>query len=136
MAKKSIYGSIRRFGSRHGRKTKFKVGHIESLTKGSTKCPYCRKNGVKKLAIGIFYCIKCKTKFTGRAYTPIRTKRVDQLQEQEEEIIEIEEPQTKEQEKKEKPAEAEPTGEPVKVEAAAEETQEGSDNKIEENKNG
>jgi large subunit ribosomal protein L37Ae len=96
MAKKSMYGSIRRFGSRYGRKTKFKVGHIESLTKSSAKCPYCRKIGVKKIAIGIFYCNKCKTKFTGKAYAPVKARRMEQLQENEDELIPIEASEKKE----------------------------------------
>jgi large subunit ribosomal protein L37Ae len=106
MAKKTIYGSVRRFGSRYGRKPKFKLGHIETVTRTSAKCPYCRKQGVKKLAIGIFYCSKCNTKFTGKAYAPLKSRKAEAGQPEEEEIAEFEE-NPKKKEHKQKP-EAEP----------------------------
>ncbi len=109
MAKRTIYGSVRRFGSRYGRKPKFKLGHIESVTRTSAKCPYCRKPGVKKLAIGIFYCSKCRTKFTGKAYAPLRSKKVETEQAEEEEILEFKEVPKKKKEIKEPKEENEET---------------------------
>jgi len=63
------YGSIKRFGARYGRRVKHKLGKIEEARKLSTQCPYCHKTSVKRLAMGIWFCGKCKSKFTGKAYT-------------------------------------------------------------------
>jgi len=69
MATKTKYPSTKRFGSRYGRKTKFKLGKIEKERKDSKKCPYCLKNKVRRISMGIWFCDKCKNKFTGRAYS-------------------------------------------------------------------
>ncbi len=63
------YGSVKRFGVRYGTKLKGKIAKIESERHLSTKCPHCHYNHVKRLAVGIWYCSKCKNKFTGKAYT-------------------------------------------------------------------
>ena len=64
-------GSVGRFGVRYGRKLKNKVLDIEKIQKSKHTCPYCKKQGgVKRLASGIWYCKKCDTKFTGKAYKP------------------------------------------------------------------
>lgn len=46
-----------------------KVAFIEAEKRSSTKCPYCSYNKVKRLASGIWFCNKCHTKFTGKAYS-------------------------------------------------------------------
>jgi len=69
MALKKL-GSAGRFGSRYGRKIRKKVSEIEKVQKQKHKCPYCKKPGVKRVSIGIWYCSKCKSKFTGKAYEP------------------------------------------------------------------
>ncbi|MEM2138924.1 MAG: 50S ribosomal protein L37ae, partial [Candidatus Woesearchaeota archaeon] len=33
------------------------------------KCPYCKKQGVKRKASGIWECKKCNSVFTGKAYS-------------------------------------------------------------------
>ena len=68
MATKKV-GSTGRFGSRYGRKTRSKVAKIEKKLKQWHKCPYCKKNRAKRLAIGIWQCKSCDSKFTGKAYT-------------------------------------------------------------------
>jgi len=59
----------KRFGARYGRKTKKKVSQIEIMQRSKHKCPYCNKEGVKRIAAGIWQCAKCEAKFAGKAYT-------------------------------------------------------------------
>ncbi len=68
MAKKLKKGSVKRFGARYGRRVKEKLAMIEELAKASYKCPYCHHKKAKKLSVGIFFCSKCNTKFTAKAY--------------------------------------------------------------------
>lgn len=76
MAKKTT-GSAKRFGARYGRTNREKVSKIEALKRNSTKCPYCNKEGVSRVSVGIWACSKCGSKFTGQAYTQSkRTVRV------------------------------------------------------------
>ena len=67
MATKKV-GSTGRFGSRYGRKIRSKVLEVEKKQRIKQKCPYCLKTSVKRLSKGIWYCNKCHSKFTGRAY--------------------------------------------------------------------
>ncbi len=69
MAKIKGLGSIKRFGSRYGRTVKLKLAKIEKEQRKKHKCPYCNSLQVKRVAVGIWFCKKCKTKFTGKAYT-------------------------------------------------------------------
>ena len=59
----------KRFGARYGRKTKKKFAQVEKQHRGSHKCPYCSKVGVKRVAAGIWQCAKCEVKFAGKAYS-------------------------------------------------------------------
>ena len=68
MAKK--IGSAGRFGTRYGKTVRQKVSAVEKHQRIKHKCPHCHKFGVKRLAAGIYFCKKCDTKFTGKAYTP------------------------------------------------------------------
>jgi large subunit ribosomal protein L37Ae len=61
--------TTKRFGARYGRKTKKKFGQIEKIQRAKHKCPHCNKQGVKRLAMGIWQCAKCDVKFAGKAYT-------------------------------------------------------------------
>ena len=62
-------GSVKRFGARYGRKTKLKFSKIEQEQRKLHKCPYCSKVAVKRVAVGIWQCRKCHSKFTGKAYS-------------------------------------------------------------------
>lgn len=64
-----LYGSVKRFGVRYGVKPKTKIGKIEAERQLSTKCPYCHYNKAKRISAGIWHCQKCKSRFTGKAYT-------------------------------------------------------------------
>jgi len=57
------------FGARYGRKIRNKIAEITRQKKQKYKCPYCHQLKVKRLSVGIWYCNKCDSKFTGRAYT-------------------------------------------------------------------
>lgn len=61
--------SIKRFGSRYGRRTKLLFGQIEEKQRKLHQCPYCKKISVKRISSGIWQCKKCNIKFTGKAYT-------------------------------------------------------------------
>ena len=61
-------GSAARFGARYGKRVKRKVADVEKKQKVKKRCITCLKLGIKRLAAGIYYCPKCKNKFTGKAY--------------------------------------------------------------------
>jgi len=61
-------GSAKRFGARYGRTTRSKISDIERPMRSMQKCPYCRKDKVKRLSLGIWHCRACDAKFTGDAY--------------------------------------------------------------------
>jgi large subunit ribosomal protein L37Ae len=69
MVKKTAYGSVKRLGARYGRTLKFKLGKIEAEQRKKHKCPYCNYEQVRRKALGIWYCKKCKATFTSKAYT-------------------------------------------------------------------
>ena len=70
MAEKQKIGSAKRFGPRYGRKLRLKVGAIEKEQRRLHKCPYCNYVKVKRVAVGIWGCGKCGSKFAGKAYSP------------------------------------------------------------------
>jgi len=70
MGKTKKVGTTGRFGPRYGTKTKKTVRKIESRMKKEKICPYCERPALKRIAAGVWYCKKCKTKFAGGAYFP------------------------------------------------------------------
>jgi ribosomal protein eL43 len=76
MAARTKSGSTRRFGPRYGRRVRNKLDVVESISKKLHKCPYCNSIKVKRLSVGIYACRKCRSKFTGRAYAPLKKKTV------------------------------------------------------------
>ncbi len=60
--------STGRFGARYGRAVKTKTVIIESKQRKKQKCPYCGKQGVKRLSKGIWHCRKCNKKFASDTY--------------------------------------------------------------------
>ncbi|MDA1197380.1 MAG: 50S ribosomal protein L37ae [Nanoarchaeota archaeon] len=80
-----IYKSTKKFGTRYGRTLKGRFGKIEAEQRKKHICPYCRKESVKRVAVGIWNCKKCDKKFTGRAYTlAIKKKAVVKSEEEQE----------------------------------------------------
>jgi large subunit ribosomal protein L37Ae len=70
MAKKKLRLTGKRFGVRYGKPIRIKVSAIEENVRKKHKCPYCNYDRVRRLAAGIWYCEKCGSKFTGKAYDP------------------------------------------------------------------
>ncbi|MFC1768856.1 50S ribosomal protein L37ae [Nanoarchaeota archaeon] len=69
MAKKKLSLSTKRFGPRYGRKIKLKYALIEAERKKKQKCPYCLKEKVNRVSVGIWLCNSCNSKFAGKAYS-------------------------------------------------------------------
>jgi len=67
MATKKV-GSTGRFGARYGKTIRQRILAVEKRQKKKQICPYCKRPTAKRLALGIFLCKKCKSKFTGNAY--------------------------------------------------------------------
>ena len=63
-------GITGKYGPRYGTKTKKIVLEIEKKEEKSRVCPYCERRTLKRIAAGIWFCKKCKTKFAGGAYFP------------------------------------------------------------------
>ena len=72
MATVETFGNIKRFGARYGRKLKLKYASIEKEQRKLHKCPYCNYIKASRLAVGIWQCKKCNSKFTGKAYSLIK----------------------------------------------------------------
>jgi len=62
--------SAGRFGARYGKKVRSKLVAVESKQRVKQSCPFCEKEGVKRLSNGIWQCIrkKCAKKFASDAY--------------------------------------------------------------------
>jgi len=67
MATKKV-GSAGRFGPRYGKRLRNKVVGIEKVQRQTQKCPYCSRKAVKRVSAGIWFCNKCESKFTSKAY--------------------------------------------------------------------
>ena len=68
MAEELKFGSVKRLGARYGTRIRDNLGKIERLQRGKHKCPYCHSLKVKRLSTGIWFCDRCKAKFTSKAY--------------------------------------------------------------------
>jgi large subunit ribosomal protein L37Ae len=96
MVKKEKYtGSTKRFGTRYGRTLKRRLEEIEKVQKSKQKCPYCHNLKVKRLSLGIWFCEKCKAKFTGKAYS---LKKIVKETEEEKKVEKVEEEEEPEEE--------------------------------------
>ena len=85
MAKTKIekLGSAKRFGARYGTKTKHQFAKIEKEQRKKHKCPYCNNLKVKRIAVGIWQCRKCNSKFTGKAYSIAKAIGFEEVAEKE-----------------------------------------------------
>lgn len=61
-------GASKRYGPRYGRRLRQKVETVEAMQKTNYQCPFCHKNAVKRMAVGIWECPKCAAVFTAKAY--------------------------------------------------------------------
>lgn len=84
MAKTKIekLGSAKRFGARYGSKTKHKFAKVEKEQRKKHRCPYCNNVKVKRVAVGIWHCRKCNSKFTGKAYSVAKSVSVEETEEE------------------------------------------------------
>ncbi|PIO08804.1 50S ribosomal protein L37ae [Candidatus Pacearchaeota archaeon CG10_big_fil_rev_8_21_14_0_10_34_12] len=59
-----------RFGARYGKKAKSKLVNVEEKQRKRQKCPFCEREGAKRLSKGIWQCQKksCGKKFASGAY--------------------------------------------------------------------
>jgi large subunit ribosomal protein L37Ae len=111
MAKKVKLGSTKRYGVRYGRRNKEKVASLEKEHRGRHKCPYCNYVKVIRLAKGIWHCTKCEARFAGKAYTyeipkkpsiagpskkKGRRRAEEETMEEDEDLLEQEEPEATE----------------------------------------
>ena len=62
-------GTSGRFGSRYGRKIRYKVRVVEAKQKEKQECPFCGKPKIKRVARGIYECLSCHKLIAGNAYT-------------------------------------------------------------------
>lgn len=91
--------SGKRFGARYGRKVRHKFSRIEAEQRKAHKCPYCHEPKVTRIAVGIWTCKKCNSKFTGRAYT-IPKKVIIKKEISKREEVELEEEKAEKTEEK------------------------------------
>ncbi|MBI2147728.1 hypothetical protein HYU19_04590 [Candidatus Woesearchaeota archaeon] len=88
--------AVHRFGPRYGRTVKDNYASIEMQQKKLYPCPYCAKESVRRVVLGIWQCQKCQAKFTGKAYTvtkkreaslakePVVVEEQDEMEEEQE----------------------------------------------------
>ena len=65
MAKKE---TAKGYGTRYGPRVRKKYQEMATKSKGPHKCPYCSYEKVRRVAVGIWNCKKCGSKFTNKAY--------------------------------------------------------------------
>lgn len=71
MGRKKKVGTAGRFGPRYGKKVREKIAEIEAIQRQKHVCPKCKKKAVKRVSSGVWECLKCGTKFAGKAYVPM-----------------------------------------------------------------
>jgi len=102
MAKLRGEGSVKRLGARYGRKVRARLAQVEIERKKKSKCPYCAYAKVKRIASGIYVCNKCKSKFTGQAYSVAKEKaRLETSRTQKQMYADMEEAKSQEEEEPE-----------------------------------
>lgn len=57
-----------RYGAGYGTKLRTRLNNIEGKQRKRQKCPFCGKEGVKRLSKGIWKCPKCNKKFASDTY--------------------------------------------------------------------
>ena len=68
-------GSVGRYGTRIGWKTRKNVLRVEEEARKSRKCPSCGKNKIKRSATGIWGCPSCGNTFAGGAFLPVPKRK-------------------------------------------------------------
>jgi large subunit ribosomal protein L37Ae len=57
-----------RFGAGYGLNSRKKLVEIENKQRKKQTCPFCKKQGVKREAKGIWHCQKCGKRFASDIY--------------------------------------------------------------------
>lgn len=62
--------SAGRFGARYGKRARDRLVKVESLQRIKQKCPFCDREGLKRISKGIWKCPrkKCDKKFASDVY--------------------------------------------------------------------
>jgi len=61
--------TVKRFGPRYGLKTRRRLNEIEGSYRGKKlRCSKCGAMKLKRVAAGIWQCLKCRNKFASHAY--------------------------------------------------------------------
>lgn len=76
--------SAKKFGPRYGRTLKNKFAKVEAMQRIKYPCPSCGYPASKRIAVGIWYCKKCSSKFTSRAYSVVKAPVIKYKKEEEE----------------------------------------------------
>ena len=75
MAKKKVKSAGNTFGPRYGKRQRLLYSKAIKLKNAKITCPHCKYVGkVTRIASGIWFCTKCCTKYTARAYTGVLRK--------------------------------------------------------------
>ncbi|MCR4327169.1 MAG: 50S ribosomal protein L37ae [Nanoarchaeota archaeon] len=60
--------SAGRFGARYGKTVRDKLVKVETKQKVKQKCPFCEKEGVKRISKGVWKCSRCEKKFASNTF--------------------------------------------------------------------
>lgn len=60
--------SAGRFGARYGRSIRTKLVKVEEKQRQKQTCPFCKKEGIKRLSKGIWNCSRCDKTFASNTY--------------------------------------------------------------------
>ncbi len=78
MARTKKTKSTARFGAGYGLRVREKTKKIEKDQRKRQKCPFCNKEGVKRLSNGVWKCPKCEKKFASGSYLVDLQKKTSQ----------------------------------------------------------
>ncbi|MEM1537522.1 MAG: 50S ribosomal protein L37ae [Candidatus Nezhaarchaeales archaeon] len=71
MGRTKVVSTTGRFKARYGSTIRKRVREVEEKLKASYTCPSCLVKGrLKRVATGIWHCLKCGKTYAGGAYTP------------------------------------------------------------------
>ncbi|MEM0340202.1 MAG: 50S ribosomal protein L37ae [Acidilobaceae archaeon] len=72
MGRTKVVGPTGSYGARYGLSVRRRVRDILIKLRSPHICPFCGKQGsVTRIAVGLWECRKCNSKWAGGAYTPL-----------------------------------------------------------------
>jgi large subunit ribosomal protein L37Ae len=66
-------GIVGKYGTRYGASLRKQIRKIEITQHARYTCPFCGKDAVKRVAVGIWHCRGCGKTTAGGAYVPSTT---------------------------------------------------------------